>query len=74
MNINKLVQQALDGNKPKWCKHIKFWVIPAGSDGDGGWNEAYGGWSFPSDEAPCGLSGTVAKWKFCPMCAAPRPY
>lgn len=77
MNLKKLIEQNLAGKKPKWCSHIKFWSRPSESaaedEYDGVGHEAYGGWSFPSNEAPCGLTNTVAKWKFCPICGTPKP-
>lgn len=59
-------------NNKIWCKHIKYWSRAAGSDWDGDY-PACSGWTFESDESPCGLTNTVSKWKFCPICGTPKP-
>jgi hypothetical protein len=75
MTINQLIKQDLSGNKPKWCKHIHFWSRAAGEEvffcGRESFPEA-GGWSFKTDEAPCGL--TANNWKICPICEEENPY
>lgn len=74
MKNEKLIEQALSGKVPKWCKHIHFWSRPGGVEQTFMGEEefdAQGGWGFETDEAPCGLAAN--DWKFCPICGTPHP-
>jgi hypothetical protein len=69
-----LIKQDLDGNKPKWCKHITFWSRAAGEEtflGIESFPQA-GGWTFKHYKTSS--SPLIAdNWKFCPICGTPKP-